>query len=228
MPTAPFSTLLIDLDDTLFEERDYVRSGFAAVAAKLPFLAPGVEWGKEDSVVAEMMATLDREGRGRVFDSLFDTRGIAPQPELIRDLVKLYRQHQPEISLYDGTEDTLAALAIRYRLALVTNGDVSMQRSKVAALNIEKFFHAIIYCDEQVAPKPDPAGLHAALKVLDEHSGRAVMIGDNPHTDGLAASAVGIPFLRVRTRRFYDIPSETPEVASFSMVTGKLTAGFSI
>jgi len=228
VPTMTPTTLLIDLDDTLFEERDYVASGFWAVARHLPIVAPDVAWGDTALLQSEMMATLDREGRGAVFDRLFNARGATPAPGLISRLVSHYRQHQPNISPYAGAVETLESLAATYRLALVTNGNLLMQQCKVAALNIGHVFEAVIYCDEEAAPKPDPAGLFAALKALGEPVHRAVMIGDNPSTDGMAAAAALIPFLRVRSPRFAHLPAEVPEVTSFSQVPEVLAAGFSI
>ena len=50
--------LLIDLDDTLYPERQYVESGFRAVADAC---------GGGDNMTAYMCRCLDKNGRGRIF-----------------------------------------------------------------------------------------------------------------------------------------------------------------
>jgi putative hydrolase of the HAD superfamily len=217
--------LLIDLDDTLFPEHEYVASGFHAVATALARRFPA--WGEAEALVPEMLATVEREGRGHVFNRLYEARGRLPEREEIAALVTLYREHQPRISPYPGALDTLGRLARTFKLALVTNGLPVMQRNKVAALDVEAFFDSIIYCDAVGSPKPAPDGLRAAMEILGVEAAETIMIGDNPATDGAAARGAGVPFLRVLTHRFGHLHSGSPAVEAFSDVPEALRAGFS-
>jgi putative hydrolase of the HAD superfamily len=63
---------VFDLDDTLYEERTYVVSGFRAVAG---FLSDrfGVDFHES---LEWMLAELEKAGRGRIFNRLLVERGL--------------------------------------------------------------------------------------------------------------------------------------------------------
>ena len=191
--------LIIDLDDTLYDERDYVLSGFRAVArdiaSRLPHLAI-------DALFADMVAELDAHGRGKVFDRALQHAGVAADPRLVAELVETYRDHEPEIALWPGVADALADLGRDHRMAVVTDGLARMQQRKAAALGIGRLVGEVLYCWEHDAPKPDPACYLEALRRLDARPEETVVIGDNPAHDMAAAHAVGCRSIRVLTGRF--------------------------
>jgi putative hydrolase of the HAD superfamily len=191
--------LIIDLDDTLYDERDYVLSGFDAVAREIARRFPHVAAG---ALFADMVAELDAHGRGRVFDSALERAGVTAESQLVEALVHTYRGHPPKIALWPGVADTLADLARDYRMAVVTDGLAEMQRRKVEALGVERLVGEVLYCWEHDAPKPDPACYIEALRRLDARPEDAVVIGDNPGHDMAAARAIGCRSVRVLTGRF--------------------------
>lgn len=191
--------LIVDLDDTLYDERTYVLSGFDAVAREIARRFPGVATGP---LVAKMVAELDAHGRGRVFDGALEHAGVAAGPQLVEDLVHAYRDHRPRIALWPGVADTLARLALDYRLAVVTDGLAQMQRRKVEALGVSGLVAHVLYCWEHEAPKPNPACYIEALRRLEARPEDAVVIGDNPGHDMAAARAIGSRSIRVLTGRF--------------------------
>jgi len=199
------SALLLDLDDTLYDEASYLRSGFAVVAERIAALS-----GAAPSAVLETLLAIEaREGRGRVFDRALAAFGIEPDPALVRRLVAAYRLHRPAIDLDPGIRRLLARLGSRYRLAIVTDGLPTMQRRKVAALDLEPAVDAIVYTWELDAPKPDPIGYWQALDRLGVASECAVVVGDNPRHDMLAARAIDARAIRIRSGRFAHLPSLT-------------------
>ncbi|WP_293678009.1 HAD family hydrolase [uncultured Phenylobacterium sp.] len=191
--------LLIDLDDTLYDERHYVLSGFRAVAGRISGRFPTVE---PDRLVAEMIEELDTRGRGKIFDRVLDHVGAGADPQLVQTLVHAYRDHRPAIGLWPGVRETLADLARDHRLAVITDGLGLMQRRKVEALGIADLVGEVFYCWEHGAPKPDPACYIEALRRLDARPEDSVVIGDNPQHDMAAARAVGCRSIRVLTGRF--------------------------
>ena len=103
------SALLLDLDDTLYDEASYLRSGFAVVAERIAALS-----GAAPSAVLETLLAIEaREGRGRVFDRALAAFGIEPDPALVRRLVAAYRLHRPAIDLDPGIRRLLARLGSR-------------------------------------------------------------------------------------------------------------------
>lgn len=207
--------LLIDLDDTLYDEASYVRSGMAAVAREIARLAgaPAAE------VEALMLDELARNGRGKVFDVALERLGVTPQPNLIKGLVEVYRDHRPAIALWPGVREALADLARDHRLAIVTDGLGLMQRRKVEALGVEALVERVIYCWELGWPKPDPRPYLMGVEQLEAGPDQTLVIGDNPAHDMAAARAAGLRSLRVRTGRFAaqafaDLPADA-EAESF-------------
>lgn len=213
--------ILIDMDDTLFDEHDYVKSGFQAVARFLE---------KERSVPADysypsMIAFWELEGRGAVFDRIIERFEIRDSEGLVQECVDTYRQHIPDIKPHDGVPEALLELKEMAPLALVTNGLPTMQRNKLRALKLVQCFDAVVLCDALGAPKPSAKGLMEALEGLQVLPKDAVMIGDNPETDGAAAIAAGIRFIRVHTQRFTHVGSNGHQVSHFNDVPAYLRAG---
>jgi putative hydrolase of the HAD superfamily len=194
--------LLIDLDDTLYDESDYVRSGFRAVSPAIARMS-GFDSG---SVSDWMVERFEHHGREAVFDHALEHFGVGPDPELVRRLMTVYRSHRPDIHLYPGVADVLRWLAETHTLALVTDGLPLMQRRKVEALELEDLFPARVYCWELGAPKPALDGYREALRRLPD-SGPALVIGDNPAHDMAAARELGLPCMRVRQGRFANRPN---------------------
>jgi putative hydrolase of the HAD superfamily len=191
--------LLIDLDDTLYDEASYVRSGMTAVAweiCRLPGAPPATV------VVALLLDELNRNGRGKVFDVTLQNLGIAPHPDLIKGLLEAYRDHRPDILLWPGVRESLEDLGKDHRLAIVTDGLGVMQRRKVNALGVETLVDAIVYCWELGWPKPDPRAYLRAMEQLASTPELTLVVGDNPGHDMAAARAAGLRSLRVRSGRF--------------------------
>jgi putative hydrolase of the HAD superfamily len=211
------SVLLIDLDDTLYDERLYVESGFSAVAAELASRS-----GRDAAEIQKAMTNeLDRSGRGHVFDYTLAELGLAAGADEITSLVALYRSHKPQVALYPGVAETLLRLRKRHRLAIVTDGLESMQRAKVSALGLESLVDTLVYCWKERAPKPEPRAFAQAIERLGGELRDAIVIGDSPHADMAAAAALGIPSIRVRSGRFASVANlphapPTAEIATFA------------
>lgn len=212
--------LLIDLDDTMFPESSYVESGFRAVAQ---FLEETRDLPADYSFPS-MMAFLELEGRGAIFDRIIERFEIRNSEGLVAECVDVYRAHKPNIQAYEGVKGALADLSDRYALALVSNGLPAMQQRKLDSLGFEDFFDAVVFCDAINAPKPATQGLKQALDRLGVFPQDCVFIGDNPNTDGMAASNAGVPYLRVRTERFGHLDMAAPQVSTFSEVPGYLSS----
>src|SRR5213082_3476474 len=101
-PTAPTALLVVfDIDDTLYLERDYVRSGFRAVG----------EWARESlglsSFFEEAWKCFEKGRRGDIFNVTLEGFGVRPSDELIRTLLSVYRGHDPAICLLPDSEQCL-------------------------------------------------------------------------------------------------------------------------
>jgi putative hydrolase of the HAD superfamily len=190
-----WQAIVFDLDDTLYPERDYVRSGFAAVAA----------WSESRLGVdaaegrADLQALFDRGVRGTTFDEWLRARGLPREP-WIAQLVDVYRAHEPSLCCFPGVRELLRALGERHRLGLVSDGLLAVQRRKLAALGIEGFFDAVVFSDEggRAAWKPSPRPFRIVLERLRVPPARAVYVADNAAKDFLGARRAGMGTVWVR------------------------------
>lgn len=172
--------VVFDLDDTLFPEYDYVKSGYKAVAKEI-LKVYGI-----DNADAQLWA-LFTEDANNVFNRFLSANGLNDTAEAVNALAEVYRTHTPEISLSDEVKDTLTALKkAGYKLGIITDGRPNGQRAKIAALGVESYTDMIIVTDElggKEFRKPNPK----AFELMAEHFGisleEMMYVGDNPQKD---------------------------------------------
>jgi len=192
----PLRVMVFDLDDTLYLERDYVRSGFIAVG----------EFVRRELGVARFYelawSEFLRGARGSIFNSTLARLGVAPRPALIERLVELYRHHQPRIRLQADTLDCLARLPRSLKLALITDGHARSQRLKLQALGIaERFSPAIV--TSELGPqcqKPHPLAFVTVQQVCGAAGAECLYVADNPAKDFVAPLHLGWRTIRIRRR----------------------------
>jgi putative hydrolase of the HAD superfamily len=97
--------------------------------------------------------------------------------------------------LLPGCRALLRRLAVGYRLAIVTNGIDRVQRSRLRAASLDRFFAAIVSSESCGFAKPDPRILHVTLEALGVDAREAVYVGDDARVDGEAARAAGVRFI---------------------------------
>lgn len=181
---------VFDLDDTLYEELAYVRSGFRAVAA----------WGEErfglDATASfdRLNHLLETEGRGHVFDRWLAGRGS------VREAVRVYRHHQPDITAWDAALRTLGALQ-DYPLYLVTDGHKVVQANKLKALGIAPLFrHCYLTHRYGIAhAKPSPRCFELIRRRERCAWEDLAYVGDNPAKDFVNLNPPGVQTVRVLT-----------------------------
>ena len=186
MPTI--KAVIFDLDDTLYPERAYNFSGFAAVAAAFE---DGL--GDRPQTEAEMRRLFDTGHRRRVFNTLLAQRGLPEDEDLVRRMIDTYRSHRPTISLYPDAESALRRLRGPYRLGLITDGPVVMQSAKIDALGMRDLLDAVILTGE-LGPefgKPHRQAFEMITTQLRVTANQCVYVADNPAKDFVAPNALG-------------------------------------
>jgi putative hydrolase of the HAD superfamily len=97
------------------------------------------------------------------------------------------------MTLFPGVPDALEALRRRgVPLALVTNGDTTHQRRKIAQHDLERFFEVIVIEGEMGVGKPDEIVYRYALSQLGAKPEEAWMVGDNLEWDVAAPQRLGL------------------------------------
>lgn len=91
------------------------------------------------------------------------------------------------ITPYPEVAPMFEAWARRYRLGIITNGNVDVRR-----LSLDHHFDAIILAGEMHAPKPDSRPFLSALARLGAQPYRALHVGDSWEEDVLPAQRLGM------------------------------------
>lgn len=187
---AALKAIIFDMDDTLYPERSYVLSGFRAVAAWAE-----AQWQIPAAEGYEQLSDLFKAGvRGDTFNRWLAMHNITYDDHLILHLVDAYREHAPDIKPYPQAPVFLKKMQARYRLGLISDGYLHVQRRKLAALQIEKLFVAVVFSDQwgHEAWKPAARPYQEALRQLDVAAEEAVYVADNPKKDFYGARQVGM------------------------------------
>lgn len=190
------SAVLLDLDDTLYPESDFVRGGFHAVAE---LLAKRLS-RDPDELFGLLMDQFQRGVRGSVFNAVLFELQVPRDPVLIEELVRAYRSHEPQLKLFPDAEWLLPMLWPRYAMGILTDGPAEVQRRKVKALGLQHKVEAIVYSDDfgREQWKPSPIPYLELLRRLHIEPSHAVYVGDNPKKDFVGARRLGLQTVRVR------------------------------
>lgn len=183
--------LVFDLDDTLYPEIEYVRSGFHIISSMLERLY-GLQ---KESCYEKLMETFDRGIRGTNFNVFFDERGLDYSEDIIVELVGEYRKHKPKISLPEVSRQILILLRKNgFKLGLLTDGYLEAQKKKVDSLGLESLFDAIVYTDllGRRFWKPDVRSFLKIARLLKVSSNECSYIADNPEKDFKGAKECGM------------------------------------
>lgn len=189
--------IVFDMDDTLYAERSFVFSGFAAVAS-----AFAAELGDPALAAAEMRTLFDSEDRRRVFNAILERRGVGgQQAALVPRMVKVYRSHRPSIEFHADAAAALSRLRPRYRLGLITDGPALMQSVKVEALGLGERLDEIILTDALGSGfgKPNKKAFELMAERLGVEASVCVYVADNAGKDFVAPNALG--WLSVKIER---------------------------
>ncbi len=176
--------VLFDLDDTLYGEKEYVKSGYKEIAKLFPQIQ-GVEerlW-------------LAFEQKQSAIDVFLQEEGIASD-EIKQECLRAYREQIPTLHFYPGAEELLVDLRKEgYRLGVVTDGRPNGQRAKIRALRLEKYVDFLIVTDELGGVeyrKPNPKAFQLMREYFGVDYEDMCYVGDNIRKDFIAPKKLGM------------------------------------
>ncbi|HPL26305.1 MAG TPA: HAD family hydrolase [Myxococcota bacterium] len=189
--------VVFDMDDTLYLERDYALSGFRAVAR---FLASPDE-SAVDVLYRHMAETFESGNRRTVFNQVLLEWPHLQATASVKELVQIYRNHDPAIHLLPGIADLLTELKAQgIPVGLISDGFLPSQESKFRALGIRELVDPAIFTDAWGSEfwKPHPRAFMSTAQTWGIPDSRLAYIGDNPAKDFVAPSALGWRTVRLR------------------------------
>ena len=217
------TTVGLDADDTLWHNETIFRLTHARFVDLL------ADHGDEATIEARLAETEQRNlrlyGYGvkgftlSMIETAMDLTGGEAPSRVIREILAVGREMLTEpVEPLPGVDDTLAALSERYRLVLVTKGDLLHQEQKLAASGLGDLFSGV----EIVSEKTE----QTYRTVFARHGtgpGEAVMAGNSMKSDVLPAIAAGafgvhIPYHVTWAHELADAPENEPRYTSLSSI----------
>lgn len=167
------TVVAFDLDDTLYKEVDYLKSAFREIANKF----------SSDSSSKDIYECLWNtwKNKGDSFAEVISQFNLSVSKD---DLLRIYREHQPAISLDSTTIKVLEELKKRnVVICLITDGRSLSQRNKIRALGLNKYIkHSNIIISEEVGYDKKSSQPFELVDAMYPHAVK-YYIGDNPQKD---------------------------------------------
>ena len=212
---AAITTVGVDADDTLWHNETIFRMTHKRFVDLLSDLA---DEAQIEARLAEVEARYLRlYGYGAkgftlcMIDAAMELTDGAVSGAVIREILAAGREMLTyPVAPLPGVEATLNTLADRYRLVLITKGDLLHQEQKLAASGLGDLFSAVEIVSEKTAD--------TYRTVFDRHGAgatRAVMAGNSVKSDILPALEAGayaayVPYPLVWAHEMAEIPEGNP------------------
>ena len=124
------------------------------------------------------------------------------------DLVKIFNEQEVyESDLFSDTIPVLKKLSNKFKLGIITDGDVSRQKRKLENCKLYDFVNFVIYTKE-IEPKPSPKPFQHALNQLLSSTVRPFYVADNPKIDFKGAKQLNFSTIRIIRGEFKNIDSD--------------------
>jgi putative hydrolase of the HAD superfamily len=194
-----FHLVAFDLDDTLYPEREFVHRGFTAVAQHLD------ELGLIDAESFFTTATslFAAGARNNIFDLALERLAVVFPAARVGELVRVYREHQPQIQPFPGSPQLLQSLKAKgVVLALISDGPWLTQQNKLRALGLEACFDHLIFTGAHGEDwgKPSPRAFLEVMRQSGVPAAACVYVADNPGKDFVGPNRLGWHTIRVREK----------------------------
>ena len=191
--TLHAQTLLIDADDTLWENHIYIERAIAAYITYLDHLPHTPEQVREALNQAERDTILSH-GYGLTsftrslitcFERLTGSTIAEHHDAQIRSFAQSIAEH--EIELLPGVAELLPQLASRHRLILMTKGSQAEQADKLARSGLAEHFTGV-----EIVAEKNPAAYADVVERYRCAPHSTWMIGNSPKSDINPALAAGL------------------------------------
>ncbi len=209
------TTVGLDADDTLWHNETIFRLTHDRFAALLADRADPEEI--DSRLAATEQRNLRLYGYGvkgftlSMIETAMELCGGEPPSAAIREILAAGREMLAHpVETLPGVDEALAVLSERYRLVLITKGDLMDQERKLAASGLGDLFAAVEIVSEKTAD--------TYTRVFERHgsgAAEAVMAGNSMKSDVLPAIKAGafgvhIPYTITWAHELADAPVDEP------------------
>jgi HAD superfamily hydrolase (TIGR01549 family) len=188
-----YQCIVFDLDNTLYNEKDYL---FAAYIEVDKYLNQKYNIKPKDAFQF-LVDRFNRFGRKNLFNKLIKQYNL-PE-ETISDLLVLLRNVKiiQKIELFPEMEELLVLLKKNEKqLYILTNGNVNQQKNKIDQIDWKGVSNICFRFANEIEPKPSPKGINRILSDHNLSNNEIVFIGDS-HEDEECATNANVDFVHV-------------------------------
>lgn len=173
MISSSSKIFVFDLDDTLYSERDFEKSGIEFVYNNL-------------NIKHIELETILNNRKNWIEQIINDSNNQIT----LQMVLDIYRNHFPAIQLYKDAKVILEKLlTLGNEISLITDGRSITQRNKLRALGIESYFKNIIISEEVNSEKPSEYNFRMVMN--HKQYGKYIYIADNPNKDFITPNKLG-------------------------------------
>lgn len=186
-------TLLIDADDTLWENNIFFESSVADFITRLEPLGYTPEYVRHILNETERRNIRQhgygvRSFRRSLEETYLKLAGNMARRELMREIerISLDLERTPP-QILDGVPETLAYLAKRHRLIMLTKGEPAEQAGKVERSGLQSYFDAI-----EIVREKSPETYGQMIEQFKIVKSQGWMVGNSPRSDINPALQAGL------------------------------------
>ncbi len=197
-----YKHLFIDLDRTLYDFDKSTHDTFLELFDKFDLHNRNVPFDRFFELYKENNVELWAQYReGKVtkkflnvhrFDMTFNVFGIYDRAFAGRFASDYLLNSPLKKALFPGVPEVLKYLQEKYTLHIITNGFDEVQKVKMEANDLNKFFTTITTSEEAQAKKPNKIIFDLALKKAKTKAEESLMMGDDIDVDILGARNMGM------------------------------------
>lgn len=170
------TVVVFDLDDTLYNEMDFLKSAYTSIAKQLE---PN-DWKK---LFAYMFSLY------RCKEDVFAI--IAMEYKTNKgELIETYRGHKPNITLFDGVLETIHNIRSKDgKIGILTDGRARTQMNKIEALGLTELVDCMVISEDVGTEKPNEQN----FKLISDRfkDSTYYYVADNLKKDFIAPNALG-------------------------------------
>ena len=204
--------VIFDLDDTLYERKDFVLNGLKNVS----YLIHHKNKNFNKSKVFNKLKKLNfNKNKKKIFNYFLKREKI--KNINYTECINKYRYGKNKIRVYP---DAIKLLKIyRKKCYLITDGNKNMQRYKIRLLKIQKYFKKILITNNYGIKNQKPS-LFCFNKIKNIENctyKEMVYVGDNPFKDFVNCNRAGINTIRLLKGDFRKVKKKFPEDAKYKI-----------
>lgn len=192
-----FSAIIFDLDDTLYEEIEYLKRAYKYISEKI-IESESDHHYSESSIYKYFLRTFTNEGRINLFQKAvkkFNIKNFTIEHFL--NCLRTVNICENEIPIKKPILDFFIKYHVSKNFFILTNGNITQQKNKIKSINIPFKGEIKIYYSSSLGKELEKPNPYFILKILRDHNlskEQVMYIGDS-ETDEKTAKAGEVAFM---------------------------------